>query len=237
MESDSSLVVQEQKNKHKEEKTMKTRRIKQVIIPAILLTLFGIISMATGQPVPVPTPRPAAMAPATPVMAPVPAPRPAPAMAPVMASAPATPKPTAAAPVAGQPKPAAPASKAAKQDPWWKVGLGHLIVILLTFVLAFASAMGPMLVKLIAKKAKITDQEQIASAEKLYDGAVGFAVNLARQQAHKLKDNPDAKAKRLDTALEAAGEKIAEYKLPAKSADWLKKKIEAKVGEQERNPG
>lgn len=193
-------------------------------------------------------PRPA-MAPArpAPAMTARPAPRPAtrpapvasrPAMAPAAMAAPATqPTSTTAAPAASEPKPpAAPENPKAnpKADTWWKVLIGRLLEILLVFVLALGTALGGLLVKWVAKKAKITDQEQIAGMEKLYDLAVSFGVNFARQQAKKLSGNPDSKAKRLEWALEKAQEFISEWKLPDKTASWIKKKIEAKIGAEER---
>lgn len=215
----------------------KKQNVVLLCIFAIMMSLTYFTAEVAAQPRP-------EMAPARPVPAMAPAPRPVPR--PAARPAPAAPKPAMApAAMAVVPKPAAasttapeapkPATKpAAKADSWGKVLAGRLLDILLIFVLALATALGGLLVKWLAKKMKITDQEQIKSMEGLYDLAVGFGINLARQQSHKLKDNPDAKAKRLDTALGAVQDKIAELKLPEKTADWIRKKIEAKIGEEER---
>ena len=196
-------------------------------------------------------PGPAAMAPAAPRptdMTPATAVRPTTmaasavsSLAPKPAARPAVTTPSTEASAASQPhssdKPTVekPAVKG-ETDPWWKVLIGHLTEILLLFASALALGLGGLLIRWVAKKVKITDQEQIAGLEQLYGLAVGFGVNYARQEAHKLGNNPDAKAKRLESALEKAQEFIEDWKLPQKTADWLRKKIEAKLGEEERKP-
>jgi hypothetical protein len=205
---------------------------KKILFGLILVAGVSLISasIATAQPVMQPTMAPV-MAPAMqPAMVPPATPAMAPVMAPVVSQpvsmAPATPQP--AKPATAQP------AKSGKKDTWWQVLLGNLIQIVLLFVLALAVALGKFAVQWVAKKMKVEDAEHIAKMEGLYDMAVTFGVNFASQQAHKMKNDPDSKGQRLNWALEKAQEMIKEYKLPDKSADWVKGKIEAKIGEKER---
>lgn len=154
-----------------------------------------------------------------------------------MAPVPAMSVVPAMAPVASEPPKLAMKAATDKQDPWWKVLIGGLLEILLVFVLAIAIVCGRLLVKYIAKQIGVTDKEEIGRMNALYDSAVTFGVNYATQQAHKLRDNPDSKGKRLDWAITKAEELIREYKLPEKTAMWIASKIEAKIGEKERKYG
>lgn len=222
------------------------RKMKLVTL-STLLTLAMLGATANAQPVsmaPAPAMAPAATpspAPVAPYMASSPAPAmasPAPAATPssgAMAPAPAMSTPAAMTPASPAPAPAAQPAKAEKTDPWWKVLLGGLLQILLLFVLTFATIAGRLLIKYIAKKMNVTDKEEIERMNALYDSAVTIGVNFASQQAHKLRDKPDSKGKRLDWALTKAQELIKDYKLPEKTAQWITDKIEAKIGEKERD--
>lgn len=117
-----------------------------------------------------------------------------------------------------------------KKDSWWKVLIGGLIQILLLFVLAISTGIGGLMIKWLAKKMKITDQEQIKNLESILDLLVTAAVNYGNQMAKKLSDDPDANGKRMKWALDFVQKGIEDLSLPQKSADWLKKKIEAKIG-------
>lgn len=216
---------------------------KRKLIAALIPLMLCIGTPLSAQPRPAPAPRPTAMTPAAMTPTPArPAPRPA-TMAPVpratMAPA-AVPAPTTApapAPKADKPTTApAPAKKAdAKKDSWWKVLIGGLLEILLVFILAIAAVLGKPLIAWVAKKVKVEDAKQIAQMETLYDTLVGIGVNYATQQAHKLRDNPDAKGKRLDWGVEMVQKLIKDYGLPEKTANWIKKRIEAKLGQTERS--
>jgi hypothetical protein len=136
-----------------------------------------------------------------------------------------------------KPAPSAPASvsKAQVGDPWWKVLLGGLTNILLLFLSAIATGLGALMIKWISRKAKLSDVEVLAEIEKLYNAAVEMGVNFAEQQAKKLMDDPDAKGKRIEWAVEKIQETIKDLGLAEKSADWIRTRIEAKLGEQNRS--
>lgn len=149
----------------------------------------------------------------------------APATAPPMAEA----TMEAAAPTTSSPQVVV--NQEQKKDTWWQTLLGGLIQILLLFVAAIATALGPYAIKWIANKAKISNQETQMTMNSLYDQAIYMGVNFATQQANKLNNNPDAKGERLKWATTKAQELIKEWKLPEKSAKWIEDAIEAKLGE------
>lgn len=207
------------------------RTAKRLIIAAIVPLLFCIGLVAFAQPAPRPmTPkaRPVATAPtARPAMAPTMAPvaAPTPAMAP--APTPTADKPTTAP---------APTKKAddKKKDSWWKVLLGGLSETAITFLLFILLGLGGLAIKWVAKKMKIEDATQITQMENVWSTLIGMGANYANQMAHKLRDNPDKKGKKMDWAVEFVQKLIKDWKLPEKSADWIKKRVEAKLGGTER---
>jgi hypothetical protein len=247
-----------QTQKFEETKTMtrKENHLKTMFILGAMATILVAGQLAHAQPAATPamtTAVPAMVAPmADAARVPTPA---APAMtmtAPVAAPAPATmapvTKPVASAPVAA---PAAatttPAMAAApakteekksgeKKDTWWQTLLGGLIQIIILFGGAIASVCGGLLIKWLASKAKISNQETIKAMEELYDKAIVLGVQFATQQANKLNNNPDAKAKRIKWATDMATKFIKEWKLPEKTAGWIEDRIEAKLGEKGKKP-
>jgi hypothetical protein len=214
--------------------------MKRFLINVLMLT--AMVSVAWAQPRPVtkpatkstvtkPATKPVVTKPVKPAMAP---------MAPVAkeSAKPSVAKESAKPSVAKEPaKPAPKPSKDAKPektDSWWKVLLGGLINVFLLFLLAIASSLGGLLIKWLGKKMKITDTQQLNQLEMMFDALVVAGINFAKQQAYKLGDNPDAKAKRMKWAMEFVEKGIQEWGLPEKTAEWLGKKIEAKIGESER---
>ncbi len=126
--------------------------------------------------------------------------------------------------------------KGGKQDTWWQALLGGLLKIFLVLVGALLVALAPFLIKIIARKAKITDQDAIKSMEELYEKAITLGVNFATQQSNKLDNNPDAKAKRIKWATDKVLELLKEWNLPEKGAKWVADRIEAKLGEKGKKP-
>lgn len=173
------------------------------------------------------------------------APQPRPAVtAPAMAATTPAPKPEAPKPKVEEPKKEEPKAEKKEEkkeetkkgeDSWWKVLIGGIIEILLLFLGALGIGLGGLLVKWLTKKLKITELEKAKQYEDLYNAAITLGVNFAKQQAHRLKNSPDAKAKRLEWAVEKATELIKEFNIPEKAAKWIKDRIEAKIGETERD--
>lgn len=133
-------------------------------------------------------------------------------------------------PTAPVSQPAAPAV-AEKQDNWWKTTLGGLIQLVLLIVAGIAAPLGVLLVRFLARKAKISNADQILALEKLYQLAVEIGISFATQQANKLNNNPDAKSQRIKWASDKAAEMIKEWGLPEKAGKWIADRIEAKLGE------
>jgi len=178
-------------------------------------------------PVPAPKPEVAAGVEST-VDAPVEAETPA---KPTMSSAQAA-DATKVEPAKDSPATVKPASS---KDPWWKVLLGGLTNILLLFLSAIATGLGALLIKWVSRKAKLSDAEVLTEFEKLYNAAIEIGVNFAEQQAKKLMDDPDSKGKRIEWAVEKIQETIKDQGLAEKSVDWIRTRIEAKLGEQNRS--
>lgn len=120
------------------------------------------------------------------------------------------------------------------KDAWWKVLLDGLIQVVLLFALSILVMLGKFGVSWVGKKLKIADKEDIEKLNSLYDTAIAYGVNYASQKAHKMSNDPDSKGQRIKWASDKVEEWIKEWKLPEKSAEWIKNRIEAKIGEKER---
>ncbi len=117
-------------------------------------------------------------------------------------------------------------------DSWWQVLLGSLAEVGLVFLSALLTVLGGFAIKWIAKKVKITDESQKQMIQEAYDKIVDMGISYAEQNAHKLKDNPKhGSAEKLNDALGFIQKMIEDQKLPEKTADWVEKKIESKLGE------
>jgi hypothetical protein len=226
--------------------------LKTLFILGTMVAALAVAQTAAAQPastmpasaaVMTAAPMPAAMpAPTAPTMT-TPAPAmPTPAvMTPAMLAAPATmvattpAKPTmAAAPAEPEKKPAVKSGE--KKDTWWQTLLGGLTQILILFGGAVATTCGGLLIRWLANKGKISNQETIKAMEDLYDKAIALGVQFATQQANKLNNNPDAKAQRIKWATDMATKFIKEWNLPEKTANWIEDRIEAKLGEKGKKP-
>jgi hypothetical protein len=122
-----------------------------------------------------------------------------------------------------------------KKGSWWKVLLSGLTSILLLFLSAIATGLGALLIKWVASKTKLSDAEGLVEAEKLYNAAVEMGVDYAEQQAKKLAGDPDAKGKRIEWAIEKIQATIKDLGLVEKATDWIRTRIEAKLGQQNRS--
>lgn len=125
--------------------------------------------------------------------------------------------------------------KVAAADPWWKALLGGLTNIFLLFLSAIATGLGALLIKWVAGKIKVTDAVVLAAVEAQYDKAVQLGIDFAEQEVKKLTDEPDVNGKRLGLAIEKIQEMIKDLGLVEKTTDWVRTRIEAKLGEQNRS--
>ena len=140
----------------------------------------------------------------------------------------------AATPVAAQPT----VSPSEKKDNWWQTLLGGLLQLVLLFAASILTPLGVLLVKYVAKKAKIADAQVQEALNGLYDCAVDTGITFATQMANKLNNNPDAKAQRIKWATSKALELVTEWKLPEKTSKWIEDAIEARLGwTNGTNPG
>ena len=121
-------------------------------------------------------------------------------------------------------------SAAEKKDTWWQTLLGGLLQLVLLFAAAVLTPLGVLLVKYVAKKAKIADAQVQEALNGLYDCAVDTGITFATQMANKLNNNPDAKAQRIKWATSKALELVKEWKLPEKTSKWVEDAIEARLG-------
>jgi hypothetical protein len=143
----------------------------------------------------------------------------------------AAPQPVVAAtPVRAEPATSKPAVKVEKQDNWWQTTLGGVIQIVLLLVAGIAAPIGVLLVRLIAKKAKITDTEQQHIMEGLVTNAISIGINYATQMSNKLNNSPDAKSQRIKWATDKAAEILKEYGIADKTGKWIADRIEAQLG-------
>jgi hypothetical protein len=125
--------------------------------------------------------------------------------------------------------------KVAPGDSWWKGLLGGMTNILLLFLSAIATGLGALLIKWVAGKIKVTDAVVLAAVEAQYDKAVQLGIDYAEQEAKKLTADPDAKGKRIGFAIAKIQELIQDQGLVEKTADWIRVRIEAKLGQQNRS--
>jgi hypothetical protein len=121
-------------------------------------------------------------------------------------------------------------STAEKKDNWWQTLLGGLLQLVLLFAASILTPLGVLLVKYVAKKAKIADAQVQEALNGLYDCAVDTGITFATQMANKLNNNPDAKAQRIKWATSKALELVTEWKLPEKTSKWIEDAIEARLG-------
>lgn len=130
--------------------------------------------------------------------------------------------------------PAAPAATAAapvvKTTNWWQTLLGGVIQLVLLIVAGIAAPLGVLLVRLLAKKAKISDAEQQHVMEGLVTNAISIGINYATQISNKLNNSPDAKAQRIKWATDKAAEVLREYGIADKTGKWIADRIEAQLG-------
>lgn len=120
----------------------------------------------------------------------------------------------------------------AAQDTWWMVLLGFLSQLGLSFASVLLPVLGLILVRWVAKKMNITDVEKMKAMDAMYDSAVTLGVNYAEQKAKLLDNDPDASGKKLKMATDVVAKAIADFGLPAKTADWVESRIEAKLGDK-----
>lgn len=111
-------------------------------------------------------------------------------------------------------------------DPWWKALLGFLS----KAGLAFAGALLPVLivfaVSWLKNKLKL---DKIAGVDDTLNKWVEMAITYAEQQASKLDDNPDPNAAKIKLATDFVLKMVKASGLPAKVADLVEDRIEARL--------
>lgn len=233
---------------------MSNHNKKAIAVITGLWLLLGVISLADAQPTTTaPVARPVAARPmAVPAPRPVPrrvvaapvmkrvAPKPVVAkpapIAPVMAAAPvmapvaAVPAPAAMQPEAVVPTTEKKAPTVVKKDGTGSVIGGWALQIVLYLLGMFLAAFIPVFTAWLYKKFKITNLQHKDYIDSMVLKGIDLGIGKANEEAHKLRDNPEAKVKKLDIAIGTANKYLVDSGLPKKGADYLATMIEARLG-------